>query len=149
MRTRAWKLIPRTLATYNLRGVVRDALREFDAALDEYTKAIDCNPKEGIYYANCAWIRSMKGEFADAQADTEKAVEFSPRDGWVYKQARRGEHGKRRFAGGTGRLHDCDRDRSQGGALLGGTRPLPDLVGGLRQGPRGPEEGRGGQSLPG
>jgi small glutamine-rich tetratricopeptide repeat-containing protein alpha len=52
--------------------------KQYDAAIDSYTKAIALDPKNAVYYSNRAAAHSSKNDHAAAIADAEKAIEVDP-----------------------------------------------------------------------
>jgi hypothetical protein len=54
--------------------------RYFDAAIADYTRAIEINPKNADACANRALARQIHGDFSDALADYDKVIELNPDD---------------------------------------------------------------------
>ncbi|KAI0793280.1 TPR-like protein [Abortiporus biennis] len=50
----------------------------YDEAIAAYTKAIDLDPTNAVYYSNRAAANSSKGDHAEAILDAEKAIEVDP-----------------------------------------------------------------------
>jgi tetratricopeptide (TPR) repeat protein len=54
--------------------------RNFDAAIADYTQALEINPKNADACANRALARQIQGDFSDALADYDKVIELNPDD---------------------------------------------------------------------
>ncbi|KAK7694270.1 hypothetical protein QCA50_001450 [Cerrena zonata] len=52
--------------------------KNYDEAIASYTKAIDLNPTNAVYYSNRAAAHSSKGSHDEAVLDAEKAIEVDP-----------------------------------------------------------------------
>ena len=52
--------------------------KSFDAAIESYTKAIDVDGSNPVYYSNRAAAYSSQGDQHNAVADAEKALELDP-----------------------------------------------------------------------
>ena len=52
--------------------------KNFDGAIETYTKAIDLDPTNPVYYSNRAAAYSSKGDHLSAVGDAEKAIEVDP-----------------------------------------------------------------------
>jgi len=59
-------------------GIALDNKSNFDAAIDEYTKAIEADPKFVKAYVNRGIDREQKTQFDAAVADFTKAIEIDP-----------------------------------------------------------------------
>jgi small glutamine-rich tetratricopeptide repeat-containing protein alpha len=53
--------------------------KEYDGAIDAYTKAIGLDSVNPIYYSNRAAAHSSKGDHLSAVVDAEKAIELDPK----------------------------------------------------------------------
>ena len=52
--------------------------RNYDEAIETYTKAIELDPTNPVYYSNRAAAHSSKGDHLSATGDAEKAIEVDP-----------------------------------------------------------------------
>ena len=52
--------------------------KAYDAAIDNYTKSIELDPENPVYYSNRAAAHSSKGDHEKAVEDSEKAIEVDP-----------------------------------------------------------------------
>ena len=52
--------------------------KNYDEAIETYTKAIDLDPTNPVYYSNRAAAHSSKGDHLSATGDAEKAIEVDP-----------------------------------------------------------------------
>jgi lipoprotein NlpI len=59
-------------------GIDECSSRHFDAAIADYTQALEINPKNPDAYANRALAKLEKGDIADALADDTHAIELNP-----------------------------------------------------------------------
>ncbi len=60
-------------------GIANCSSRNFDAAIADYTKALEINPKNAAAYANRALARLEKGDTVGALADDTRALELNPK----------------------------------------------------------------------
>ena len=61
------------------------AKRLYDAAIDDFTKAIAIKPDFGDAYNNRAWAYHLKGEDAKGLPDASKAVTLVPKEAAVFE----------------------------------------------------------------
>jgi hypothetical protein len=54
--------------------------RDFDAAITDYTRALELNPDNPDIYVARALARQIQGDFLNALADYDKAIELNPDD---------------------------------------------------------------------
>lgn len=59
-------------------GNAKMSAKEYDAAIDLYSKAIAKDGSNAVYYSNRAAAYSSKGDHASAVSDAEKALEVDP-----------------------------------------------------------------------
>lgn len=52
--------------------------KQFDEAIDSYTKAIELDSTSPVYYSNRAAAYSSKSDHLSAVSDAEKAIEVNP-----------------------------------------------------------------------
>ena len=52
--------------------------KQYDAAIESYTKAIALDPTNAVYYSNRAAAYSSKNDHANAIVDANKAIEVDP-----------------------------------------------------------------------
>ncbi|MBI2900173.1 MAG: tetratricopeptide repeat protein, partial [Planctomycetes bacterium] len=65
-------------------GRAEEAALERDAAIADYTQAIEIDPRNLFAYNNRGVARSVQGRIDDAIADYTKAIEIDPRDTTAY-----------------------------------------------------------------
>src|SRR5437879_7178175 len=70
------------------RGIELAQQKNFDAAVAEFTKAIEANPKDPRGYTNrgTAYRASNPPRLPDAYADFSKAIEVAPKDEVAYRE---------------------------------------------------------------
>lgn len=61
-----------------LSGNTQMSAKQYDDAIESYTKAIKLDPTNAVYYSNRAAAYSSKGDHASAVVDAEKALEVDP-----------------------------------------------------------------------
>ncbi len=59
-------------------GNVQMSSKQYDGAIESYTKAIALDPTNPVYYSNRAAAHSNKHDHANAVVDSEKAIEIDP-----------------------------------------------------------------------
>ncbi|MDR6109136.1 tetratricopeptide (TPR) repeat protein [Paenibacillus sp. SORGH_AS338] len=65
---------PTHALSYNNRGYAYQRLKDYDAALADYSKAIECDPDtNALYYRNRSYIYDFQGETDKAKQDWHKA----------------------------------------------------------------------------
>lgn len=70
---------PEDLATaYNNRGQIKYFRVDFDEAMDDYTSAIEVQPRFEVPYYNRGLIRYRLGYFDDALEDFKKVLDLNP-----------------------------------------------------------------------
>lgn len=52
--------------------------KQYDAAIDSYTKAIELDATSPVYYSNRAAAYSSKNDHLSAVSDAEKSIEVDP-----------------------------------------------------------------------
>src|ERR1700738_1296223 len=62
------------------KGVELAQQKQYDAAIAEFTKAIEADPKDARTYSNRGTAYRATGKFTEAIADYSKAIEVSPKD---------------------------------------------------------------------
>lgn len=62
---------------YINRGQARNTLRDFDGAINDYSKAIELKPDAGVYYAR-GTVRQAKQDLDGAPADYTSAIGLNP-----------------------------------------------------------------------
>ena len=87
--------VPRTAAEYLDRGLAHMAA-EPDAAIADFTKAIQLDPRNSAAYFNRGRILANKNNLDDAISDFSKAIDIDPRDAMAYSnrgvlRARKGD----------------------------------------------------------
>ena len=65
---------------WNLRGVTRYNLQDFDGAIVDYSKAIELDIENPTYYDNRALCREQKQDFAGAVEDYSMSIDLFPTD---------------------------------------------------------------------
>lgn len=60
--------------------------KDYGAALDAYTKAIELNPRTPVFYSNRAAAYSQVGQHDEAVADARKAIEIDSKFGKAYSR---------------------------------------------------------------
>src|SRR5205809_987833 len=68
------------------RGIQLAQQKQYDAAIVEFTKAIQANPRDLLGYANRATAYRASGRFAEAVADFSKVIELAPKDQMAYRE---------------------------------------------------------------
>jgi Flp pilus assembly protein TadD len=63
---------------YMGRGIARQAKKEFNEALADYSKAIELDPILAQAYANRAVIETLQNKKVDAARDFDKAFKLDP-----------------------------------------------------------------------
>jgi small glutamine-rich tetratricopeptide repeat-containing protein alpha len=53
--------------------------KQYDEAIDAYTKAIELDPSNPVYFSNRAAAHSSKADHLSAVVDAEKAIELDPK----------------------------------------------------------------------
>src|SRR3954470_7120444 len=66
------------------KGIELAQQKQYDAAIVEFTKAIEAEPKDSRNYINRATAYRSAGKFAESLADFTKAIEMSPKDEVAY-----------------------------------------------------------------
>ena len=75
----------RLAAAYNNRAELRKTLREYDAALSDFGKAIEAYPEYSIAYNNRASLHMIREDLDAALKDYNRAIELDPyRGGSIY-----------------------------------------------------------------
>ena len=91
--SKALQLQPDLAAGYNLRGMVRKSMGEFNLALEDTSKAIDLEPEDSALYANRAMVYVALDRHEDALADLDRAIELGVEEAIVfYGRARLRRH---------------------------------------------------------
>ncbi len=73
---------------YNNRGICKEKNGDTEAAMADYTKAIEIDPRLEIAYGNRAWLHDKLGNKEAAAADYRKAAElgYTPAKQWLEEQ---------------------------------------------------------------
>ena len=72
---------------YGLRGMTKDNLKDYSGAIEDYSKAIEINPKgvtSYIFYFKRGTIKGRLEDYSGAIEDYSKAIEINPKDGDSY-----------------------------------------------------------------
>lgn len=70
--------------SYNGRGLVWDRFFNFEEAIKDFTKAIEIDPENAVYWHNWACCFWNKGDLEAALEDFDKAVELDPRNPIIF-----------------------------------------------------------------
>src|SRR2546430_2285441 len=68
------------------RGVELAQQKQYDAAIAEFDKAVEADPKDPRNYTNRGTAYRASGKFAEAMADFSKAIEVAPQDYFGYME---------------------------------------------------------------
>src|SRR5438477_12302259 len=68
------------------RGIELAQQKQYDAAIAEFTKAIQANPKDARGYTNRGTAYRASNRLPDAIADFSKAIEVAPKDEVAYRE---------------------------------------------------------------
>jgi lipoprotein NlpI len=97
---------PKNPDVYLVRGGIHDALRDFRAAVKDYTRALKLDPKLAVAHDLRGSSRFKLGEFAGSLADFDRYLELRPgekaghwRRGISCYYARRYDEGRKQFEG--------------------------------------------------
>jgi TonB family protein len=71
-------------AFYRKRADENNFKGEFDLALNDYSKAIELNPKDAVSYLNRGRAHSNKKSYDLAVLDLDKTIELNPKDSMAY-----------------------------------------------------------------
>src|SRR5947207_7713732 len=71
---------------HNTRGTELAQAKQYDAAIAEFTKAIQESPKDPLGYTNRGSAYRGSGRLPEAQADFTKAIELAPNDEMAYRE---------------------------------------------------------------
>src|SRR5438132_524412 len=71
---------------HTARGVELAQQKQYDAAIAEFTKAIEAAPKDARAYTNRGTAYRASGKLQEAIADFSKAIEVSPNDEMAYRE---------------------------------------------------------------
>jgi tetratricopeptide (TPR) repeat protein len=74
------KRYPAYAPAYAKSGQLHVRFGEWDAAIADYSKAIEVDPKDASSYRERAYGHLMKGETGEGLADANKAIELDPKD---------------------------------------------------------------------
>ncbi|CAE20475.1 TPR repeat [Prochlorococcus marinus str. MIT 9313] len=72
------KITPSDSLEYNLRGIRKADLKNFPGAIDDFSKAIELEPRDCHLYVNRGIYRDMSGDPESAISDYCKAIEINP-----------------------------------------------------------------------
>jgi tetratricopeptide (TPR) repeat protein len=75
---------PRSSSTYNLRGALWYAKKEYDIALADFSEAIQLNPKNFWAHNNRGNVYWLKRDYERALADYNEAIRINPRMAVTY-----------------------------------------------------------------
>ena len=67
---------PKSSTAHSNRGIAYAQMGKADLAVEGFSKAIDLNPKNASAYNNYSWFLSTQGDYADALAKIDKALEI-------------------------------------------------------------------------
>src|SRR6266542_1101227 len=70
----------RSSAAYFNRGLAKKSIGDDDGAIDDYTRAIEINPRDAAAYNNRGLARYDNGDYDLAFDDYTKAIEINTRD---------------------------------------------------------------------
>jgi tetratricopeptide (TPR) repeat protein len=88
-------LSPRSAEAYHSRGIVHYLKQNYDAAIADYDKAINLDPKgRSNFYANRGMAYIGKGLFDKAFSDLDRAISMDPKDFRAYQGRGRAYAGK-------------------------------------------------------
>lgn len=90
----------------NKRGLVRNELGDFAGAVQDFTTAIQGDPKNAFAYNNRAWARQNLGRFDEAIADYDEAIRLDPKLAVAYSNRGLCHHRQRDLAAA---IADYDR----------------------------------------
>ena len=80
------KLDPKNWGGYNVRGLVRQALNEHEAAIKDFTEAIRVTPLQAAPHRNRAIAYRDLKQFDKSLADWNAALAINGTDAWTYDQ---------------------------------------------------------------
>ena len=69
-----------TTEEYNHRGITKAKLKDYEAAIADFTKAIEINPNNEQAYYNRGNAKSKLKDYKGAIADFNKAIKINPKD---------------------------------------------------------------------
>jgi tetratricopeptide (TPR) repeat protein/CHAT domain-containing protein len=73
---------------YNKRGLTYYAEGNYDEAVVDFSRAIEINPWDAVYYYNRGKSYYNKRDYADAAGDLERALQINPdKDAWYHELA--------------------------------------------------------------
>ncbi|WP_336182923.1 tetratricopeptide repeat protein, partial [Fusobacterium polymorphum] len=81
---RAIELNPNNASYYYNRGNTFSILKEYEKAIDDYSRAIELNPNNASYYYNRGISFNRLKEYEKAIDDYNKAIELNPNDASYY-----------------------------------------------------------------
>jgi len=90
---------PNIADSYNNRGLEKYYKKEYGAAIDDYTKAIELTPKFAMAYNNRGLAKYKKKEYDDAISDYTKAIELDPKCDLAYRNRGIAKKKKNDFVG--------------------------------------------------
>jgi tetratricopeptide (TPR) repeat protein len=85
--------------SYNDSGVEKHNNGDHDGAIEDYTKAIECDGKYVMAYANRALSKRFKGEYDGAIQDHDKTIELNGNEAMYYSQRGRTKRYKNEYDG--------------------------------------------------
>jgi tetratricopeptide (TPR) repeat protein len=98
-----------TAGSHYTKGVEFFKKRYYDQAIQEFTKAVEINPKFAKAYAVRGVIYAAQGRFNEAMADSDKALEINPRLALAYETRALGYYAKRNFDKAWYDVHKAER----------------------------------------
>ena len=70
--------VQKNAENYFNNGNVKFTLKDYNGAIQDYSKAIELKPDYSLAYYSRAICRSMLGDYENAKYDFNKAIEFKP-----------------------------------------------------------------------
>jgi len=74
------EIAPGRTEIYSSRGWAHSELKQYEAAVTDYSQAVRLSPKTASYYASRAWAYEQLGKHANVIADYRAALNISPSD---------------------------------------------------------------------
>lgn len=99
-------LSAQTGSEYDLSAKTKMNLRDFDGAVTDWTRAIEIEPDEPVWYANRGLARTNTGDFDGALADYDRAIKLDPKQDSFYSNRSVARMKKGDLDGA---IADCDR----------------------------------------
>ena len=106
---------PKSTDAYRRRGKINEKLRQNDAALEDYTKALAIAPDSALILSDRSDVFKRKGEYAKAIADLDKYLKFVKKPNPMIYYSRSLLYSK------LGKKAEADADRQRGDLIINGT----------------------------